>query len=385
MSDPRSLESVHSAIPIRLTPAQARLFHRRAVRLGRPHADEREALGYHGYIQLDPINVCGRMQDLILRNRVTGYHEGGLVRLLHGPAEKPLAAPDRTAFEHHLPHSNILTAMPVGAWPYLQGNMRRRSAATGPWSGGLDPRQEALASGILRELECRGPLSSSDLADGQSDEQFWGSRATLAKTTLHKLFFHGRILIAKRQGNRRYYDLPERVLPGHILSLPEPSPQETERWTTLLKLRQRRLVLLTPAERRRVESEIQPLTEEGIPNLYCLGEDFPLLEEILSGSAMDARESGPLLLAPLDPLIYDRRLTERLWGFDYIWEVYTPLRKRIRGYYALPLLSSLEIAGHIDPKADRAARKLIIMNRSVRRGHSAAAAVRSRAGFLGLK
>ncbi|RYD36305.1 MAG: winged helix-turn-helix domain-containing protein [Verrucomicrobiaceae bacterium] len=279
----------------------------------------------------------------------------------------------------------MLAAMPLDAWPFLLSAMRRRTLGTGSWSGGLEPAQEALAGIILREIAERGALSSEDLADMDSRrvDHGWGSQASLAKTTLHKLFFHGRLLISRRQVNRRYYDLPDRVLPASTLARPEPTEEETARWITLLKLRQRRLMTLSPAERARVSDLVQPLTVEGIPNLYCLRSDLPLLDA--PGGALHDDESHPLLLAPLDPLIYDRRLASRLWGFDYIWEVYTPPEKRLRGYYALPLLSGLEIAGHIDPKADRPARRLRVVNRSVRRGHSAAPALKSLAAFLGLK
>jgi uncharacterized protein YcaQ len=87
----------------------------------------------------------------------------------------------------------------------------------------------------------------------------------------------------------------------------------------------------------------------------------------------------------LDPLIYDRRLTQRLWDFDYTWEVYTPAHKRTRGYYALPVLAGDQLVGHVDPKADRPRRRLIVVSRRLRRGHQAAAAVRELAQFLGLR
>jgi uncharacterized protein YcaQ len=92
-----------------------------------------------------------------------------------------------------------------------------------------------------------------------------------------------------------------------------------------------------------------------------------------------------LLLAPLDPLVYDRRLALSLWDFDYIWEAYTPSAKRRRGYYALPVLSGTEIVGHVDPKADRKGKRLIVVSRKVRRGHSVAAATRGLAAFLRLR
>ena len=117
------------------------------------------------------------------------------------------------------------------------------------------------------------------------------------------------------------------------------------------------------------------------PALYCLRSDLPLLE-----SGRDAADTEHIsLLAPLDPLIYDRIVTAKLWGFSYTWEVYTPATRRVMGYYALPLLSGNEIAGHVDPRADRESKRLQVMSRSVRRGHRSAGAVRELAQFLGLR
>jgi uncharacterized protein YcaQ len=192
-------------------------------------------------------------------------------------------------------------------------------------------------------------------------------------------------------GNRRFYDLPERVLPRTTLASPEPSASETARWVTLLKLRQRRLVALSRAEVRHVADLVQAITVEGCPPLYCLREDLRLLDAGRSSRELgkEKSESGVpskvMLLAPLDPLIYDRRLTRQLWGYDYTWEVYTPPARRVRGYYALPVLSGLALVGHVDPKADRSRRKLIVVNRSVRRGHAVASAVRELARFLNVK
>jgi len=242
----------------------------------------------------------------------------------------------------------------------------------------MDARQRRLGATILAEISSRGPVCSDDIDDDQRDHQGWGPQASLAKTTLHKLFFHGRVLIARRVGNRRFYDLPERVLPAATLAGAEPSATETARWVTLLKLRQRRLVALSRAELRQVADLVQPFAVEGCPPLYCLREDLPLLE----GASVPTRI---MLMAPLDPLLYDRRLTRQLWGYNYTWEVYTPAARRVRGYYALPVLAGLELVGHIDPKADRAGKKLIVLNRSVRRGHRTALAVRELAGFLGVQ
>ncbi|MES2697317.1 MAG: crosslink repair DNA glycosylase YcaQ family protein [Verrucomicrobiota bacterium] len=376
----------------------ARRFARAAVGLDAPHRDLGAALAHHGYIQIDPINICGRMHDLILRNRIAGYREGDLMRFLHGAdATPPLASAARPAFEHHVPGTGILVAFPLEAWPHLLGEMQRRSRRRGPWSGRLTPREEKLAEHLLSEIAARGPLGSEDFDDERRARRVWGA-AKLAKATLQKLFFHGRLLIAQRFNNRRRYDLPERVLPPSVLAQPAPPAAETARWLALLKLRQRRLVTLKRDELRLVSDAVQPLTIEGCPTVYCLKEDVPLLETIRVAERAEEESPTtspstpattplalPRLLAPLDPLIYDRRLTAMLWDFDYTWEVYTPPAKRVRGYYALPILSGLELVGHVDPKADRAARRLHVVSRRIRRGHKVAATVGEFARWLGLR
>ena len=363
--------------PLRFSVIDARRFHRRATLLDTPAPEIQTALEHHGFIQIDPINVCGRMHDLILRHRVTGYREGDLMRHLHG-SDAPLSAETRTAFEHHLPDSNNLAAMPLAAWPYLLSAMRSRTGHESRWSGRLDAAEKRLAKHILSEIGARGALSSSDIDDEQRQHHGWGSQATLAHTTLHKLFFHGEVVIAQRRSQRRYYDLPARVLPAATLSLPEPSEKETARWIALLKLRQRRLVTLTKTELPLVEDRVRSVEVPECSPLYCLREDAGLLDE-----TMPAAE--PLLLAPLDPLIYHRPLTSQLWDFDYTWEAYTPAAKRVRGYYALPILAGTELVGHIDAKADRSSKKLKIVSRSVRRGFQTASATAELARFLGLK
>lgn len=382
--------------PLIVPRLAARRFLRGSLGLDTPHADIAAALLHHGYIQIDPINVTGRMHDLILRNRVGGYREGDLMRHLHGTDAMPLPAAQRQAFEHHLPDTGILVALPFDAWPHLQGAMRARTRITSAWSGRLTPRERELAPRLLAEIAARGPLGSEDIADDRrAHRQVWGA-ASLVKSTLQKLFFHGRLLIAQRANNRRRYDLPDRVLPAAVLAQPEPTETETARWLALLKLRQRRLAALKREELRLVADAVQPvrIADADSPPLFCLREDTPRLltachceersDEVIHRNA--ATVAPPLrLLAPLDPLIYDRRVTAALWDFDYTWEVYTPPAKRLRGYYALPVLAGTELVGHVDPKADRALRRLTIVSRRLRRGHAAATAVRELARWLGLR
>ncbi len=108
----------------------ARRFVRLATGLDGRFADIGAALDHLGFVQIDPINVCGRMQDHILRHRVAGYQEGDLSRQIKTSSE-------RFAFEHHLPDSSNLAALPLDAWPHLQRSMHARTGIDNTWSGKL--------------------------------------------------------------------------------------------------------------------------------------------------------------------------------------------------------------------------------------------------------
>jgi uncharacterized protein len=367
--------------PVRVTTAHARRFHRRAVLLDHHVSDVQSALLHHGYVQIDPINVCGRMHDLILRNRVTQYREGDLMRHLHGHPET-LTSESRLAFEHFIPSPGVLAAFPMNSWRFLRRSMKRRSEQEGAWSGRLTAEEKALSKTILREIARRGPLSSEDFDDNRKATAVWGA-ATLVKSTMQKLFFHGELLIAKRaQGQRRIYDLTERVLPASVRQESIVGESEGKRWEIHLRLRQRRLIALKRGEIDHVNDLVSPVIVDDETTLYCLRDDLSLFDE--TRLETDAQVT-PLLLAPLDPLVYDRKVTSALWGFDYIWEVYTPPAKRTRGYYALPVLAGTNLVGHVDPKADREKNKLRVVSRSVQRGHTVTHAVNHLAEFLGLK
>jgi uncharacterized protein YcaQ len=239
-----------------------------------------------------------------------------------------------------------------------------------------------MAARVLARLAAApGPLAPEEMADGRRTHRGWGP-ATLAKATLQKLHFHGRLLIVGRQQNRRLYELPERVLPPEILARPEPTRAETARWLALTRMRQHRLTTLSRVDRAAIEDLIEPVRVEGCPKLWALRSDAALWAD--AGGTVTAAEEA-LLLAPLDPLIYHRSLTRALWGFDYHWEVYVPAARRQRGYYALPVLAGLELVGHVDPKADREQQRLRIRRRRLKRGHQASRPLGRLAEFLGLK
>lgn len=321
------------------TPDACRKFLRRVLHFDAPHRTTDDAIRHHGYIQIDPIDVCGKMHDLILRNRVQNYQRDDLLKALY-------QRPDRAFFEHYV---GVLVALPVEDYRYLLPRMKSRRTDDG-YSGALDADQKKMARKIIDRIRTEGPLSSSAFQNTGSSQTAWGSTGTLAKITLDKLFFHGRLLITRRDNFRRVFDLPERILPAAILESKPATPREVKRWLIQIRLRQRRLVTLNNAHAALAKDLIVKVKVADHAPVYCLQEDAELLQ---NAADLPEPSATPHLLAPLDPIIYDRKITRRLWDFDYTWEVYTPPAKRIRGYYALPILSGTRIIGHVDPKVDR--------------------------------
>lgn len=391
-SRPRSRPAARSATALPVPAAvpgwgveAARAWHARATGLSdRPSAALAAVVAHLGYVQLDPLNICGRMHDLVLRNRVADYRAGDLLRWLHGAPEAtgatPATAVPRGGFEFYLPGAGILVAFPWEAWTYLQPAMRECRIRARGYHGALSAAEEAVAQHILRELAERGPLSSDDIAHEGRGTTAWGSRAKLTKIVLEKIFAHGRVLIAARRQFRRIYDLPERVVPPAVLEQPPADAAAAARWLVLLRLRQRRLVRLRAAEAALVSELVTPVVVPGAPRLYALRADVS--EEQLQKRPAAVHWAAapaatpvpgapaPLLLAPLDPLIYDRVVTRQLWDFTYTWEVYVPAAKRVRGYYALPVLAAGRLVGHVEPRYDARTGRLQVLSRRVPRGVS---------------
>lgn len=361
---------------IRVTETEARTYARRLSGIDAPFENVRAALEHHGYIQLDPLNVCGRMHDLILRNRLLHYEKGQLLREIHA-ADNDSATPKRLGFEHYIPGKGILAAWPMSALPYIQAYLRRiHPSTTGRL---LTDEDRPLADLILRQLEEHGPATSDQFEHEGRAQTAWGTDGRLVKHILEKLFAAGHILISARRDFRRVYDLADRV----VFPLAEsklPSDEEVQRWLALLRFRQRRLVSFRKSDSDLIGDSLQTIEVLNGPTLCCLKEDRGVFDKTLRTPDTVLR-----LLAPLDPLIYDRVLTRRLWGFDFTWEVYTPSHLRKRGYYSLPALSGTEIVGDVEPRADWKSKKIVIQSKRLRRGYNAAPAVANLAEFLGLR
>ena len=309
-------------------------------------------------LQFDPLEVPGaRNHDLVLHSRIAGYRREWCEEWLYGP--------DRRLFEIY---NKSLNMVPIEELPHYRLSWQRYGELYG--AGILSEHADA-AEDILATLAERGPLTTADFEKHSHAVDWWWAPTRAARALLEALFVSGRVGVARRAGNRRYYDLIERLVPVEILAVVE-SPEDAARHRLLSRFRaigmsrpaagnDVMISLGKGADRTRWTNELVdagalvPVRVEGVKALhYVPAPEVEHLSRPLSSSA----DPGVAILAPLDPFVWDRGLLRELFGFDYIWEVYVPQAKRRWGYYVLPLLFGDRLVGRIEPRFDRRARTL---------------------------
>ena len=237
-------------------------------------------------------------------------------------------------------------------------------------------------------------MAVSDFEHGKSRSGWWEWGST--KRALEWLFWSGRITTATRRGSfERVYDLSERVIPPAILALP--TPDEAEAHRRLVQLSARALGIAAAADLRDYFRLGVAETKTAIDELVEAGTLLPVAVEgwrqpaFLDAEARRPRRiAGQALLAPFDPLVWERARTERLFGFRYRIEIYTPAEKRVHGYYVLPFLMDERLVARVDLKSDRQRGLLLVRNIHLEPGAPAETQERLRAeletmaGWLGL-
>ena len=322
-----------------------------------------------GCIQYDPVDVCGKNAELTLQSRVKGFRKQMLESLLYR---------DRLLVDYS---DKELSIWPSEDWPYFSG-YRERSMEHGKRFPGIPELEETAVAWIRKH----GPVSSDTLPvtgtvfwhSSMHWSGHWHKESPAARSVLEQLYTDGVLLIHHKSGSRKFYDLAEKHLPAELLNAPNPCADDAAflDWRVMRRigavglLWNRRsdawLGIAMDTDRRnaafaRLEEagSILPVQVEGLRfPLYMQAADLPLLEQVAAGQA----DTKPRLefLAPLDPMLWDRKLVEALWGFRYSWEIYTPAAKRQYGYYVLPMLCGGRFIGRIEPKADRKAKVLTV-------------------------
>lgn len=334
-------------------------------------------------LQIDSVNVVTRAHYLPVLARLGPYRRKALDRWIYE---------GRHMFEYWCHQQSYA---PVGFHPMMRSRMRAMRDPRWKPMQDLLQHDAGYVRSVLEEVGERGPIPARLLSDpGEKTGPWWGYGK--GKVALAWLFATGQVSVAHRVNFERWYDLPERVLPTEVLEAPDPSPGESARNMVLVAARALGIgtvadladyfrMKITPTARA-VE---QLVTRGDLREVSVAGWAGPAY--VLEDLVVPRVRRGTALLCPFDPLVWDRERVERMFGFRYRIEIYTPRAKRVYGYYVFPFLMDGRLVGRVDVKADRKAGVLRIPASHAEPGVDLAAAgvalaaeLRAMAGWLGL-
>ena len=309
-----------------------------------------------GSIQLDQIEVAGRSHDLVLHARVADYDPAWCDELYER----------REIFEAY---NKGLSLVPASEFAWFRVRRSYR------WQKVLDDNVD-VAKRVLERIHADGPLSALDFERESGPTKDWfGTPMNAVRAVLEAYAKTGELGTARRDGNHRYYDMPERLLPAEVLAH-ELTLREQLRHKMLSRYRAHGLVGASGHGEGIFENLGPANPDPRYPDfpgrnalreeLVELGELKPVEVEGVSGKRFVVRDDIELLqappepppsvafLSPYDALVWDRKLLGTLFGFDYVWELYVPEDKRRWGWYVLPILYRDRLVGRIEPRIDQA-------------------------------
>jgi uncharacterized protein YcaQ len=382
---------------VRLSAAQARRvavaaqgFHgpRPSGAVTRAHL--RRLIGRIQVLQLDSVSVAVRAHYAPMFSRLGPYDRD----LLDAAAWSHSARSPRLLVEYWA-HEAALMA--VEDWPLLRWRMREYTG--GRWGVEVVEKNPRLVDDVVAAVAQLGPSTAGQIeAHLQSGTKrgkgTWWNRSE-TKWVAEALFASGVLTTAHRTGFARHYDLVERVLPADVLAR-KVDDAEAVRELTLRAATA--LGVATEADIRDYFRLRPDQSKPAVADLVVAGELEPTDVEgwtapayLRVGQSVPRADRGTALLCPFDPLIFFRPRIERLFGFHYRIEIYTPAAKRQYGYYVWPLLLDGDLVARVDLKADRSAGVLQVIGAFVEPGQDVrrvavalAGELQTMAGWLGL-
>ncbi|HEY5990127.1 MAG TPA: crosslink repair DNA glycosylase YcaQ family protein [Streptosporangiaceae bacterium] len=325
-----------------------------------------------GAVQLDTISVLARSHELVAYAR--------LGPVLRDKVERAYWHPRKPATFEYWAHAACV--LPIEEWPYYAFRRRAFRARGMRWH----TSHERTCEEVLARLRAEGPLTATQLGGAKRGGPWWDWSET--KIAVEWLLDVGEVVCVRREGWRRVYDLPERVVPDHLL---RQDFSDDECLAHLAGVAARALGVVTRADlidyhrlrdmahkesqhAERVDEAAQAagLIPVAIDGTRQRASDGPRQggngggrrpagngagkRAILGWADPDALAAAGArgrhrvtLLSPFDSLIWDRKRTLRMFGFEHALEAYVPRAKRVHGYYAMPLLAGGKLAGRVDP------------------------------------
>lgn len=302
-------------------------------------------------IQYDPLNVVGRNADLVLQARVEDYKPEQLYSLL---------------YEEHSLLDGYDKEMCIYNTEDFFRFARVREAHTQAVLNTLRYRGQTEALDILEDVKAfveeHGPVGTKDLSIGEVRESRWGHKK-LSSAALDYLYNRGDLCVADKKGTQKYFDLTERIIPSDLRGTEELSRDEFLEWYIARRIRSVGIVwdknggawqgdLLgdrelrkTVLERLAEKNSISVFGIEGLPDVFYACGDFD------DYCTEQGQKDYARFLAPLDNVMWDRTMLEKIFDFSYRWEVYTPVPKRKYGYYVLPVVYNNCFVARFEPEA----------------------------------
>ena len=314
-------------------------------------------------VQLDPLIVVARSQDIVLNSRVLDYKP----EHLHQVAYK-----DRKFFDY----GGWLAMYPMSNLPYFRYHMEKRMRDE--YVKYFVPEHQTVLEHVRAELRSRGPLGNRDFNGKRLELQSYRGRKETS-VALFDMWLSGEIMIHHREGFDRVYDFRENIAPKEFDYIADEKDAEEffarkavsfhglfreAGMRISLEYDLRRKVGRDEASQKLqgwIESGMlkQVQVEGGRETFLCLAEDVPMLNTLAKGrvpKGWNPKETTTLeevtFLSPLD-IVSARGRAKKLFDFEYKWEVYTPVHLRRWGYYVLPILYGDDLVARLDLKLNR--------------------------------
>ncbi len=314
-----------------------------------------------GYVQIDTISVVERAHHHVLYSRVPGYESALLDELI----EK-----DKTVFEYW---SHAAAYLPMKDYRF---SLSRKQALTGGSTQWFE-EDKKLQQYILDKVRAEGSVQAKDFEHTRKGVSGWWEWKP-AKKALEHLFMKGELMVARREGFRKIYDLPERVLPETVNTV-KPTLEEYAEYLIYSTINSLSLATVDDIAHLRsahlktsVKKKIQILIEQKrlLSVLFSGTEDtYYTTEEILNESST-SRKKYVSILSPFDNSTIRRKRLLKLFDYDYTIECYVPEPKRKYGYFCLPVLYGADFIARIDCKAERKKKIFSVVNLFPENGYS---------------
>jgi uncharacterized protein len=307
-----------------------------------------------GAVQLDTISVLARSHELVAYARLGAIPRSRIERAYWNPGPA-------SAFEYW---SHAACVLPIEEWPFYAFRRRALRARGVRWH----QSHERACAEVLARLKAEGPLTATQLGGAKNGGAWWDWSET--KIAVEWLLDTGDVICSRRTGWRRVYDLPERVLPDGLLGT---GPSDDECVIHLTGVAARALGVVTRADlidyQRLRQFSHSPLKDAAAANDAAIAAGLtpvmidgrgtaipgwadPAALEMAAAAGQPGARRGRhrvTLLSPFDSLIWDRKRTLRMFGFEHSLEAYVPRAKRVHGYFTMPLLAGGRLVGRVDP------------------------------------